>query len=243
MIKKLVKSIKKRLLGVTSKELLDDLKLGGAVIGNGTYVFDTKNVFIDTTRPWLLNICSYVKITRGVCILTHDYSLSVLRRKYGEWIGEGAETVIGDNCFIGMNSIILMGARLGNNCVVGAGTILTGEYPSNVVIAGNPGRVIHSLDEYYNSRTAKSDKEAVRCAQLYYERVGKVPEPRDLSGFKFLFTPRKKDFIDRYGLSFECSGDDKNEVEQSFYNTQPKWKSFEEFIKFSIPEIEDVKIL
>lgn len=49
---------------------------------------------------------------------------------------------IGDNCFIGMNSIILKGTRLGNNVIVGAGSIVCGLFPDNVVIAGNPARII-----------------------------------------------------------------------------------------------------
>ena len=52
---------------------------------------------------------------------------------------------IGNNCFIGMNSIILKGTTLGNNCVVGAGSVVSGLFPDNVIIAGNPAKIIKQL--------------------------------------------------------------------------------------------------
>ena len=55
------------------------------------------------------------------------------------------EIVIGKNCFIGCNSLILKGAVLGDGCVVGAGAVVSGQFEDNCVIAGNPARVIRKL--------------------------------------------------------------------------------------------------
>lgn len=57
------------------------------------------------------------------------------------------EIRIGKNCFIGCNAIILKGTVLGDNCVVGAGAVVSGKFDDNCVIAGNPARVIRKLGE------------------------------------------------------------------------------------------------
>lgn len=54
--------------------------------------------------------------------------------------------VIGKNCFIGCNALILKGTIIGDGCVVGAGAIVSGNFKEeNCVIAGNPARVIKKL--------------------------------------------------------------------------------------------------
>lgn len=55
------------------------------------------------------------------------------------------EILIGKNCFIGCNSIILKGTSIGDGSVVGAGSVVSGRFPENVIIAGNPAKVIKSL--------------------------------------------------------------------------------------------------
>ncbi len=55
------------------------------------------------------------------------------------------EILIGKNCFIGCNAIVLKGTELGDGCVVGAGAVVSGKFDENCVIAGNPARVIKKL--------------------------------------------------------------------------------------------------
>ncbi len=52
---------------------------------------------------------------------------------------------IGKNVFIGCNSLILKGTVIGDNCTVGAGSVVSGEFPDNCIIAGNPARIIKNL--------------------------------------------------------------------------------------------------
>lgn len=53
---------------------------------------------------------------------------------------------IGENSFIGMNSIILKGTTIGCNCIVGAGSVVHGTFPDNVIIAGNPAKIIKPIN-------------------------------------------------------------------------------------------------
>ncbi|HFR3342924.1 TPA: sugar O-acetyltransferase [Streptococcus suis] len=58
----------------------------------------------------------------------------------------GAPIEIGDNVWIGGGAIILAGVILGDNVVVGAGSVVTKSFGDNVVLAGNPARVIKTID-------------------------------------------------------------------------------------------------
>lgn len=52
---------------------------------------------------------------------------------------------IGENVFIGCNAIILKGSKIGNNCVIGAGAVVSGKFDDDCVVAGNPARVMRKL--------------------------------------------------------------------------------------------------
>ena len=60
---------------------------------------------------------------------------------------EGQPVVIGSNCWVGMNSVILPGVTLGDGIIVGAGSVVTKSFSSPGVIAGNPARFVKSLGE------------------------------------------------------------------------------------------------
>lgn len=63
----------------------------------------------------------------------------------------GKEITIGDNCWIGGNSVICPGVHIGNNVVIGAGSVVTKDIPDMVVAAGNPCKVIKKItDDDFN---------------------------------------------------------------------------------------------
>lgn len=64
------------------------------------------------------------------------------------------DTQIGENCFIGYGAVILPGTVLGNQCVVGANSVVRGTFPDYCVIAGAPARVIKK----FNTETKKWER-------------------------------------------------------------------------------------
>jgi len=57
------------------------------------------------------------------------------------------EVIIGNNVWIGSKVIILKGAKIGDNSIIAAGSVVLGkEYPSNVIIGGNPARIIKEIE-------------------------------------------------------------------------------------------------
>lgn len=215
---------------VDSKMKLALIKSAGVSVGEGTVLFDAGRVNIDCSRPSLLSIGSYCKITSGVVVLAHDYSRSVLRRVYGDVVAEARKTQIGDNVFIGMNSIILMGTHIGNNCIVGAGSVCHGNYPDNSVVAGNPAKVICSLDDYYAKRKQKYVHEAMDYVILYRDKYGKYPTISEMGAFFPLFLPRSKEALEANNIRTALSGDSQEDVIDCFLRSTPQFEDYGTFL-------------
>ena len=56
------------------------------------------------------------------------------------------EVVIGKNCFIGCNALILKGTQIGDGSIVGAGAVVSGKFPDNAIIAGNPAIIVRDVE-------------------------------------------------------------------------------------------------
>lgn len=112
----------------------------GVTIGKNVHIL---NSHIDEGYPYLISIGDDVTITRAD-ILAHD--ASTLRFLDGH-VKVGKVT-IGNNVFIGHGCVVLPGTVIGDNVICGANTMINGNVPSNVVIGGNPYRIICSYDEY-----------------------------------------------------------------------------------------------
>ena len=67
-------------------------------------------------------------------------------------LGSVGEVTIGNNVFIGQKSTILAGTRIGDNVIIGANSLVKKDIPSGVVVAGNPAKVICTLEEFIERR-------------------------------------------------------------------------------------------
>ena len=218
---------------MTSEAFISYLRNSGVSIGENCIFWAPNKVSIDLQRPHMLHIGNYCKVTSDVRILTHDYSWSVFCNIPGLGsVGEGGETWIGDNVFVGVGATILMGSHIGSNSIIGAGSVVSGYFPDGVVIAGNPARIICTVEELYKKRKSKELDSAKLFVKQYRERNGKSPTIYDMTNsFMGLYLPRTEDVFDHYPSLFRLSGVDNTIFMNNYLNNMPLYDSFEDFLK------------
>lgn len=144
----------RKILGYIRKKMMNNeqyqewLRIQGVKIGSGCDI--SKESYFGS-EPWLITIGNNTRITRGVEFITHDGGIWTLRKmgliksedvKYGS-------IYIGDNCNISWNVTIMPNVRIGNNCVIAAGAIVTKDVPDGMVYGGIPAKKIQTVEEYY----------------------------------------------------------------------------------------------
>lgn len=102
--------------------------------------------FWSSAEPYLIKIGSNCQITADVKIFTHGGS-KVARTIYPKFDCFG-KVEIGDNVYIGNNSLIMPGVTIGSDVLIAAGSVVCHSVPSGVVVGGNPARIICKVEEY-----------------------------------------------------------------------------------------------
>ena len=109
---------------------------GKLSIGEGTYF--TSDLHIEAVNS--IRIGRQCAVSWGVTVIDDDHhTIAYEGKKEAE---SGVE--IGDHVWIGCNATILKGTRIGDNCVIAAGSVLKGAFPGNSLIGGNPAKVLRS---------------------------------------------------------------------------------------------------
>lgn len=102
---------------------------------HSTVIFERK-IHLDRLYPHGIHIGENCLIASGCTILSHDHCKRVNNQPLL------LDTHIGKNCFIAVNSTILPGITIGDEVIVGAGSVVTKDISSNCIVAGNPAKVI-----------------------------------------------------------------------------------------------------
>lgn len=142
-------------------------------------------VILDPGHCWLIEIGDNVTMAPRVHILCHDASTKTFLNftKIGR-------VTIGNNVFIGAESVVLPGVTIGSNVVIGANSTVTRDIPENSVAVGSPARVISTLDAYLekersrmNSAPCYGEEFTLRRSVSMEKRMKQKQDLRDIIGY------------------------------------------------------------
>jgi acetyltransferase-like isoleucine patch superfamily enzyme len=137
--------------------MLNVFKYGGKIsIGESCYVGDHSRIWSGES----VTIGNFVQISHNVNIIdTNAHELDALERaeryvdlmQHGAWADKGnvltAPIVIHDYAWVSFNATILKGVTIGEGAVVGACAVVTKDVPAYTLVAGNPAKVIKTLNK------------------------------------------------------------------------------------------------
>ena len=135
-------SLIKDFIGILNREMpLSYLQKRGLKVGKN--FSKQQGCFFDPSHCFLIEIGDNVTFSNRVTLLAHDAS----SKRLTSYVKIG-RIKIHDNVFVGAGSTILPNTIIGENAVIGAGSVVTKDVPTGCVVAGNPASVIMTVEEY-----------------------------------------------------------------------------------------------
>ena len=189
-----------------------------------------------------MTIGSNCYFNEGFTLLTHDWVANVFLNIGKEFLNSSGKVKIGDNVSFGQHVTVLKGVTIGDNCFIGAGSVVTKDIPSNSIAVGVPCRVISSLEEYYEKRRVQSEKEALEYAESIRERFGREPVSADFwEEFIWFVDGDKIDNFPEIPIEKQLSGSGINTRVLDNYksNHRAKYRSLEEFLNVAYSEAKN----
>lgn len=123
-------------------------RIRGTKIGKNVYIGPL--VFLEEIYPELITIQEHCTIGPRVMIMTHH---SIFHHFNPTAPAYTAPVVIGKNCYIGSDTTILPGVTIGDETIIGVGSVVTRSIPPGSVAMGVPAKVICSRDEWLRNHT------------------------------------------------------------------------------------------
>jgi len=209
MLQKFLIKIAKLYYYSNEKRFIKHLRFKGILIGDKIKFYgELRSIRIDLTRPSLVEIGDNVAFNRNFTLLTHDYISKVFLHKYNDFLPSSGKVVIGNNVSFGQNCTVLKGVRIGNNCFIGYGSVVTKDIPDNSVAIGIPAKVICTIEEYYERRKNQCIDEAFTYARSIKERYKRMPVIEDFREEFPLFLNGNEDYSglpikEQLGTSYE----------------------------------------
>lgn len=154
---------------------MDYLRSVGCDVGNNVFFQSPQTACVDTTRPLLVKIGDNCTVLENFLLLTHDNITKCFINIYHEFLPSSGPVTIGNNVYFARNCTVLKNVTIGDNCIIGFGSVVTRDIPANSVVVGAPARVICTLEEYYEKRKKQSYEEALNLARIIYRKTGKRP--------------------------------------------------------------------
>jgi len=128
-------------------------------------------------EPYLIEVGNNVTFAEDVKLITHDGGVGILRIKY-PGLNVFGKIIIHDNCFIGVNSVIMPNVEIGENSVIGAGAVVTKNVLPDTVVGGVPAKRICSKSEYEKKSITKgvminnqSYKDKKKIIEEYFNNI------------------------------------------------------------------------
>lgn len=196
MVKKIINKLLYLISRLSNSGYIKYLRRKGVQIGDGCVFRNRNTIRVDVTRPSLVTIGNNVDFNMNFQLLTHDYATSVFIRKYSDFVNSSGRVTIGNNVVFGTNVTVLKGVEIGDNCIIGAGSIVSKSIPANSVAVGQPAKVVCTLDEFYARRRQACVEEAFEYANSIAERYGREPRYEEFYEEFALFVD--KDNIHKY---------------------------------------------
>lgn len=146
------------------QKYLESLIEHGLQIGKNVYM--AGDYFFDPSHCFLISIGDNCIFAPNVKLIAHDASTKILLgyTKIGK-------IEIKENCFIGESAIVLPNVKIGPNSIVGSGSVVTKDVPPNTIVAGNPAKIITTVEKYKSKVEEMSQQKKIFGEDYFIDKL------------------------------------------------------------------------